>query len=337
MELELSVEDEIKSIFFGRPHIVILGAGASLAALPNGDANGKTLPLMINLVETLNLEKDLESYGIEYNGQNFEAIYSRIHDKDEVKELIQIVEEKIYQYFINLDLPSQPTIYDHLVLSLRPKDLIATFNWDPFLYYACFRNHRHASLPHTVYLHGNVAVGHCLSDKAKGMVGYSCNKCGRPYEPSKLLFPVLKKNYDKDPFISAEWRTLRNYLKNAYIVTIFGYSAPDSDLEAVTLMQEAWGKVYDRELEEIEIIDIKDEDELSETWRGFIHTHHYTTTDDFYESFIAKHPRRTCEAMWNQLMECKFIRDHGIPRSSTFTELYERLQPLLNVEKSHKK
>ncbi len=55
MELELSVEDEIKDVKFGRPHVVILGAGASLAAFPNGDANGISLPLMYNFIKKLGL------------------------------------------------------------------------------------------------------------------------------------------------------------------------------------------------------------------------------------------------------------------------------------------
>ena len=33
----------------------------------------------------------------------------------------------IFQYFSSLSLPGIPTIYDHLLLSLRPKDVIATF------------------------------------------------------------------------------------------------------------------------------------------------------------------------------------------------------------------
>ncbi len=36
-----------------RLHVVLLGAGASLAAFPNGDRLGRTLPLMKNLVEVL--------------------------------------------------------------------------------------------------------------------------------------------------------------------------------------------------------------------------------------------------------------------------------------------
>lgn len=336
MELKLSIEDEIKDVKFGRTHVVILGAGASLAAFPDGDANGISLPLMCDFVGKLGLERDLNNYKIDFKGQNFEEIYSNLYEKDEYKDLIEIIETKTSKYFSRMKLPSEPTIYDHLVLSLRGKDLIATFNYDPFLYLACLRNYNNADLPNVVYLHGNVAVGYCLEHQKKGMAGCSCSVCQKPYQPSRLLFPVLKKNYTKDPFISAEWKALRNYLKTAYMVTIFGYSAPKSDMEAIKLMKDAWGDVNKRELEEIEIIDIKDKDELRETWSKFIHTHHYMTFINFYDSFIAKHPRRTCEAMWNQLMECKFISDNDIPKDYNFKELYNWFEPLIEIEAAKK-
>ena len=38
---EFSVEEEINQILINRPHVVILGAGASRAACPSGDKNGK--------------------------------------------------------------------------------------------------------------------------------------------------------------------------------------------------------------------------------------------------------------------------------------------------------
>jgi len=41
------------------------------------------------------------------------------------------VEQVIDEYFETLNADT-PTLYDHLILSLRPKDVIATFNWDRF-------------------------------------------------------------------------------------------------------------------------------------------------------------------------------------------------------------
>src|SRR6202020_2405541 len=66
----------------------------------------------------------------------------------------------------------------------------------------------------------------------------------------------------------------------SFIVTIFGYGAPNSDAEAGGLMKRAWGRVAERNLEEIEIIDIRPGAELRDTWSSFIHTHHYRIVTD---------------------------------------------------------
>jgi hypothetical protein len=51
----LSVEAGISADENTRPHVVILGAGASLAAFPNGDRNGRRLPLMKDFVDVVAL------------------------------------------------------------------------------------------------------------------------------------------------------------------------------------------------------------------------------------------------------------------------------------------
>lgn len=130
---ELSWDELKKKTYFGKPHVVILGAGASLAAFPDGDRYGSVLPLMNNLTEVLDLIKPLQQYGLDIK-QNFEDIYSELVIKPELKILKDLVEKRVKDYFSILRLPDKPTIYDYLVLSLRDKDIIATFNWDPFLY-----------------------------------------------------------------------------------------------------------------------------------------------------------------------------------------------------------
>jgi hypothetical protein len=50
----------------GRPHVVILGAGASLQAFPDGDRKGQRLPLMYELVEVVGLRSVSEQQGIGY-------------------------------------------------------------------------------------------------------------------------------------------------------------------------------------------------------------------------------------------------------------------------------
>jgi hypothetical protein len=228
--------------------------------------------------------------------------------------------------------PPYPAIYDYLVLSLREKDLIATFNWDPFLYYACWRHHKVANLPRVAYLHGSVAVGYCLQDYRKGLIGRRCSLCGNQFAPSPLLFPIKKKDYSQNPFIKQEWEALRLYLKRAYILTIYGYSAPTSDVEAIKLMKDAWGKPHTRTLEQTEFI-LKPGSNLSSVWeKDFTFSGHYDIVHDFYESSIGLFPRRTCEAQWNASMECRFLEQNPIPSGLGFQELRDWYRPLIEAE-----
>jgi hypothetical protein len=331
-QLEYSTEEEIRDTQSGRPHVVILGAGASRAAFPHGDGNGRPLPLMNDLVQTLGLHDQLAQAGHD-STRDFEQLYSALSDSPEHAELLKTINQRVEEYFRDLQLPSLPTIYDALVLSLRPKDLIATFNWDPFLYQACMRNHAVALLPRVVYLHGNVSIGYCLEHRKKGLRVDSCSVCNAAYTPSRLLYPVAKKSYNDDPFLSIEWKTLQAFLNRAFMLTIFGYSAPQSDVEAIDLMANAWGDVEDRNLEQTEVIDIKDEEQLRESWSRFIHTHHYDIRRSFYDSWLAKHPRRSCEAAWQQFFEARFISESAIPQLGTLGELWDWLRPRLDAER----
>lgn len=112
-------------------HIVIMGAGASVAAFPDGDVNGKRLPTMNNLIDMLGLEPVLKRGGVKDTQRNFEDIYSELYEADPISPVLREIEEIVYRYFSNLRLPEAPTLYDHLLLSLRPKDMVATFNWGP--------------------------------------------------------------------------------------------------------------------------------------------------------------------------------------------------------------
>jgi len=197
-------EVELKKIIVHRPHVVILGAGTSRAAFPQGDKNGVKLPLMCDFVEILGLNRILEKFGIDYTSRNFEEVYSDLYEQPEYKEARDEIEDHIRNYFAGMELPDPPTLYDHLVLSLREKDLIATFNWDPFLFQACARNYKFAKPPRLIFLHGNVAIGYCATHRIKGPITGGCIECGRPFIASQLLYPIKQKDYASDPFISSE-------------------------------------------------------------------------------------------------------------------------------------
>ena len=128
---------------------------------------------------------------------------------------------------------------------------------------------------------------------------------------------------------------LRGALKHAYIATFFGYSAPTSDLEAVELMKTAWGDPSSRELEEIEIIDVKTDDELHNTWQSFIHSHHYRVTNEFSQSLLGQHPRRTCEALWMQLMMVQWNISNEVPHPAGWDEMIRFYEVLKSDEDTY--
>lgn len=230
-------------------------------------------------------------------------------------------------------LPDKPTIYDFLILSLRRKDLIATFNWDPFLVQAYKRVARYTNnLPNLAFLHGNVAVGFCEQDRILGDAGKRC-RFGHELKPLHLLYPVANKDYTSDAGIAASWRELNNALERAYMVTIFGYSAPKSDVQAIEMMKKAWGSVEGREYEQIELINIGNEEKVIKSWDDFIHTHHYDYCTSFFESRLAKHPRRTCDTLFDETMMCRWSNNSlGFKEGMSFEEIEGMIMSLVSDE-----
>lgn len=307
---DITVE-EFEYYMKNRPHVVILGAGASCAAIPDGDKYGRKISVMSGFIEKLGLEAILSKVDLITESNNLEDIYMELDERgkeeavcEEVKNELEVA---IREYMNGFELPDKATIYDFLVLSLTSKDLIATFNWDPFLVQAIGRAQKFTSnIPQVAFLHGNVAVGYCADDNIMGNVGMVC-RCGKRLKPTTLLFPIKNKDYSSDIAISKSWKTLKNALERAYMVTIFGYSAPSSDAEAVSMLKQAWGSVDERKMEEIELIDIRDEETVIESWNQFIHTHHYSFHTSFFDTTLARCPRRSCEATFDRLMNCIWL------------------------------
>ena len=285
------------------PHVVILGAGASKAAFPRGDKNGKHIPLMNELVPILKLEKDVSKYGLSDYKNNFELLYSIVCDKNEYKELKILINKSVRSYFSSLEIPECATIYDYLILSLKDKDLIATFNWDPFLLQAYIRNIKVGNLPKVVFLHGNVSLVACEEDISLAYKDSICSKCNKPMSSVELLFPVTNKDYNSKPVIKSQWSRLSNYLDRAYFLTIFGYSAPESDVEAIEIMKKAWIKNGALELAEVEIIDIKNKDAIIESWRDFKIRDHYGIYKSIKDSWLWRFPRESGEALFDGTLQ----------------------------------
>lgn len=334
----MDLHDEYEKAYKDRPHVIILGAGASVATIPKGDKNGMKTSVMDGFLERLGMSEIIQELNLETNSENLEDIYSEIADKQEYSSVRKQLDQSIREYFSSFVIPDAPTIYDFLLLSLRKKDLVATFNWDPLLLQAYQRVLKITDeLPELVFLHGNVVVGYCKNHKHGGSINNRCPECGEWFTPSRLLYPISKKNYNNDPYTVNNWDRLKRYLSKAYLVTIFGYSAPKTDIEAIDMLKNAWGHTEQRNMEDYEFIDIKDENELIETWDDFVHTHHYSYTTTFFESSLAKYPRRTTEELFDRTQNNIWTSPlNPFVSNMSFLGLSEAVKKLIVEEKEKK-
>lgn len=338
-------EDRVKTVFGGGGHVVILGAGASIAStFRNPEQNGKQLPSMDSFIELVGLADIVESLPENLRAKNFEQLYSNLHKDNPQSDKILEIESRVYDYFKDMKLPeNEATIYDYLVLSLRPRDLIATFNWDPFLYQAFVRNGHIADMPYLAFLHGTVALGYSKEDKRCGPAGWYSKATKNYFEPTRLLYPVAQKNYTQDEFINVEWDRVKGWLHedSTKRVTVFGYGAPDTDVEAVNLMNTAWGTADKRNMEQFEIIDIRPEDDGIKRWKNFIHSHHYDYADNYFSSSLAYNPRRTFESYHQHNLPLTpdeaFSASNPVPSDiKTLQELWDWHKPLVDAENEWK-
>lgn len=337
----MTKEEEIGIVHGVGNHVVLLGAGASLAAtIRNPEKGGKQLPLMNNLVDIVGLNKVVDELpaNLKTHKSDFEKLYSLLCEMPDFDDEKTYIEEKVYDYFESMDLPEAPTIYDYLVLSLRAyKDVIATFNWDPFLYKAYLRNYQFTHPPGILFLHNNVSIGFDEENGHSGPAGWTSKETLKKFKPTKLLFPVAKKDYNSDPFIKGQWEALLDSMKEAEKFTVFGYSAPKSDVEAIELLKKGWADVKTRNMEQFEFIDIQNEKTLVAAWNSFVHSSHYDYCTDYFESSLAQHPRRTIESHHHVTQPRSiyhlFLDGNQVPDNfRTLEEMWEWHRPLIEAE-----
>lgn len=327
--------------FRKRPHIVILGAGASIAAIPHGDKNGRKISGMDGFIENLGLQDVLSDIKLKTESKNLEDIYSELYERVDCSFVRNNLESKIFEYFSLLEIPDEPTIYDYLLLSLRKKDCIASFNWDDLIIQAYQRVVKivgKQNMPELIFLHGNIGVGYCPEDYSMGSIMNTCKKCGNNYNKTKLLYPIKNKNY-QDTISTNEWGKLSEYLRRASIITIFGYKAPTTDVEARNLLLDSFncfeGKRF---FDIIEIIEKPglEKDLIYNRWKDFISvtSHHYEIKDSFFSSSLAEAPRRSVEFIYKRDI-CGWWGEPSIifkDCKNSFEDLNTLIKPLIEAE-----
>lgn len=319
-----------------RPHVVLLGAGASRAAFRNGDAAGLRLPVMDDLVNTIELQPLIDKAGPEIGCEtNFEVIYSQLLSKPGYARTVEEIEGRIDKYFSRLSLPDRATIYDRILISLRTTDAVFTFNWDPFLFDAYQRNRDAVPLPEIFFLHGNVRIGACRDHDKWGARNGRCPECCQLFTDVPLLYPIQQKNYSADPYVRRNWEAARILFREAFTLTIFGYGAPISDRDAVELLRQAWLTQNSREFARIEIIDTAPQSLLEDRWSPFTPTNYYALKAAFEQSRIARWPRRSCESTFYPTTQGVPCEDFPLPSTDSIAELQAYAADIARHEDRH--
>jgi hypothetical protein len=93
-------EQGIETVYDGPSHIVILGAGASIAStIHNPEPSGKKLPSMDNFIDVVGLREILNVTDGDCQSGNFEEIYSCLCTKDPNSRAIRDIGQKTFDYF----------------------------------------------------------------------------------------------------------------------------------------------------------------------------------------------------------------------------------------------
>lgn len=291
---------------------------------------------MADLVSQTGIERSLSESGVDFAGEDFEEVYSRLVLDPTKGDLVKDIEQQLWDYFTQIELPEDANFYDKLLLSLRDKDVIATFNWDPLLCQAFKRNRHMTILPNIVFLHGNVDLGVCLDHQQKGFLEHSCPECGTRLKPHKLIYPVPGKEYE-EPLFANEWEAVRQALAEAYMVTIVGYSAPTTDVLARKLLLDAWETNPTTDFGQITIVDTAVESGVEANWEQFFVRQNYSIRPCLDESYLFRHPRRSCDHLAMATLQQSPCRDNPLPDTSALEEMQAFIRPLIQEEEDRKR
>lgn len=286
------------------PHVVIVGAGASIAAC-SVDKNGMQVPLLKNIHNILGMTDELKKYNFSDDEmQDFELLYSNIYNKPEYSYLQMYLENGVREYFKKLTIPDEITMYDYLILSLTEKDAIISFNWDPFLMQAYRRNLSVGNLPILIFPHGNVGMGICEECHTMGYADTLCTECYKEYSDMPLLFPIGKKDYQSHDIIKYQWKLAKEYLAKAAGITVYGYGVPETDREAYELMKEAYTKSNIKDIAPFTIINLLSEKQTQmDKWKELLDDKMVIFAEKFEDTILWRNPRVSLEHLFDAILQ----------------------------------
>lgn len=311
----------------GFKHLVILGAGSTIATIPNGDKNGEFSYTLANLLNDrcfISFVKKAQVKG--FQTSDVEDLCNQLYKEN--KPFYDEFESLVRTKYASLELPEEFTILDRLVLSLTSNDAIVSFNWDDLVIQAYQRMSRYVPeemLPILAFPHGNAqAVYNNKHYTSKRIVTNPI------WFDSPLNMPVNEIDYKSDIFIGSQWKILDFYIRNAQMITFFGYRGPDSDEQDLKHLEELFAK--NKICDKIEIID-KDLESSIQVAKGLkrfkMQPNWLFPCADFWHSSIAKHPRRTLSVIGNWNYTAKTFANE-----ETLAEFMSHVGPLIEEEQS---
>ncbi len=312
----------------GFKHLVILGAGSTIATIPSGDKNGQKSYTLANLLEDKTFTSFVENVQAKNLSTNdVEELCKQLYKED--RPLYDEFESLVRKKYASLELPNEFTILDRLVLSLTPDDAIVSFNWDDLVIQAYQRMSDYVPeemLPILAFPHGNAqAVYNNKHYTSKRIITSSS------WYDSPLNMPVDETDYHSNAFIKSQWHILDFFIHNAQMITFFGYRGPSSDEQDLQHLDELFAK--NEICDKIEIIDKGMESvmEVAKRLERFkMQSNWLYPCADFWHSTIAKHPRRTLSVLdnWNYSAKTSAIEE-------TLAEFLLHLRPLIDEEQKN--
>lgn len=308
----------------GFKHLVILGAGSTIATIPNGDKNGEESYTLANLLKDKTFTSFLEKVQRNFSTNDVEDLCKQLYKED--RPLYYEFESLVRKKYARLELPEEFTILDRLVLSLTSNDAIVSFNWDDLVMQAYQRMSDYVPeemLPILAFPHGNAQTvynnKHYTSKRIVTSPGWF---------DSPLNMPVDEIDYKSDVFINSQWHILDFFMRNAQMITFFGYRGPDSDEQDLKHLDELFAK--NEICDKIEIID-KDQESAVEVAKRLerfkMQPNWLYPCADFWHSTIAKYPRRTLSVLdnWNYSVRTS-------AKEESLAEFLKHIGPLIEEE-----
>ena len=148
---------------------------------------------------------------------------------------------------------------------------------------------------------------------------------GQRCKPVPLLYPIKNKDYHKDNYIEKAWDIFQDRLGRSFMLTIFGYSGPKSDAEALSRLNN-WFLIRDKNgiTSDInnykQLIIINPDENILDSFRGLLNVPQIPFTEgindyvevlaDFWDenNWLLTWPRLTTEGYTITQYENKFPR-----------------------------